>query len=51
MYDRVMQVNTTAGEATPQEVYAVFAKLNRENTAQGCWIQLNDGSWIKKEKK
>ena len=50
MYDRVIQVNTAAGEAKPQEVYAVFAKLNRENTTQGGWIQLNDGSWVKKDK-
>ena len=50
MYDRVIQVNTAASEAQTDEVYAVFAKFNRENTAPGCWIQLPDGAWIKKEK-
>jgi len=50
MFDRVIQVNTAASEANAGDVYAVFAKLNREESAPGTWIQLPDGKWLKKGK-
>ena len=47
--DRVVQVNESLKNASPEEVRAVFAKMNRQNAKPGTWIQLPNGKWVKKK--
>ncbi len=47
--DRVVQVNESLKNASPAEVHAVFAKMNRQNSKPGTWIQLPNGKWVKKK--
>ncbi len=47
--DRVVQVNESLKNASPEEVRAVFAKMNRQNSKPGTWIQLPNGKWVKKK--
>ncbi len=47
--DRVVQVNQSLKNATPDEVRAVFAKMNRQNSKPGTWVQLPNGKWVKKK--
>ncbi|NOY79054.1 MAG: YdbL family protein [Calditrichaeota bacterium] len=47
--NRIIQVNENLKNASPEEVQAVFAKMNRENSRPGTWIQLPNGKWVKKK--
>ena len=47
---RVMEVNEELQKAGKEEVYAVFAKMNRESAEHDTWIQQPDGTWVKKGK-
>ena len=51
IYDRVLEINPDANKAGQEKVYAVFAKLNRDSSEKGMWIQLTDGTWIEKTAK
>ncbi|MBN2091177.1 DUF1318 domain-containing protein [candidate division KSB1 bacterium] len=46
--DRVIEINADAANASKDDVYAIFAAMNREKAESGIWIQLPDGSWNKK---
>jgi len=46
--NRVIEVNTSLKDKNKEEVLAVFAKMNQENSSDGTWIQKPDGNWIKK---
>ncbi|MDZ7262571.1 MAG: YdbL family protein [candidate division KSB1 bacterium] len=46
--NRVLEVNDEAAKAGKEEVYAIFARMNQESAENGTWIQLPDGSWVKK---
>ncbi|MCI0511669.1 YdbL family protein [candidate division KSB1 bacterium] len=48
--NRVIEVNEDAAKASKEEVYTVFATMNRENAETGQWVQLPDGNWTKKVK-
>ena len=48
IYDRVLEINPDANKAGQEKVYAVFAKLNKDSSEKGTWIQLTDGTWTKK---
>ncbi len=50
IYDRVLELNPNAGRAGSAAVYAVFAKMNIEESAPGTWVQAEDGTWYRKEK-
>ncbi len=47
--NRIVQVNENLKNASPGEVQAVFAKMNRENSKPGTWIQFPTGRWVKKK--
>lgn len=47
--DRVIEINTDAANASKDDVYGIFASMNREKAEAGIWIQLPDGSWNKKK--
>jgi len=47
--NRIIQVNENLKNASPEEVQSVFAKMNRENSKPGTWIQLSGGKWVKKK--
>jgi len=51
IYARVLQVNEAAAEAGPEKVYEIFAKLNQDTSEPGTWLQLAEGTWVKKKKK
>lgn len=50
IYARVLQVNEDAAEAGQEKVYEIFAKLNHDTSEPGTWLQLPDGTWVKKAK-
>ncbi|MBC7186716.1 MAG: DUF1318 domain-containing protein [Calditrichaeota bacterium] len=50
IYDRVLELNPNAGRAGSAAVYAVFAKMNIEESAPGTWVQAEDGTWYRKGK-
>jgi len=50
IYDRVLELNPNAGRAGSAAVYAVFAKMNIEESAPGTWVQAEDGTWYRKAK-
>lgn len=45
---RVIELNSTLKKSDTEEVYAVFARMNQENSPKGTWIQNPDGTWIQK---
>ena len=47
--NRVIQVNEKLKNASTEEVQSVFAKMNRDNSKPGTWIQLPNGKWVKKK--
>jgi len=48
--NRVIELNEQAAQSSKDEVYAIFSKMHRDNTEEGCWIQLPNGEWVKKSK-
>ena len=50
IYARVLQVNEAAAEAGTEKVYEIFAKLNQDTSQPGTWLQLVEGTWVKKAK-
>lgn len=50
IYDRVLELNPNAGRAGSAAVYAVFAKMNIEESPPGTWVQGEDGTWYRKGK-
>jgi uncharacterized protein YdbL (DUF1318 family) len=50
IYTRVLQVNEAAAEAGQDKVYEIFARLNHDTSEPGTWLQLPDGTWVKKAK-
>lgn len=46
--DRIMVLNESAAKAGGDSVARIFAKINRDNSGPGTWIQKEDGEWIKK---
>ncbi len=46
--ERALQVNTQLAEAGEEAVGMVFAKMYQDESAPNTWIQLEDGSWIRK---
>ncbi|MCR4438615.1 MAG: DUF1318 domain-containing protein [bacterium] len=50
IYDRVLELNPNAGRAGTAAVYAVFAKMNSEESVPGTWVQAEDGTWYRKGK-
>ena len=46
---RIIQVNEKLKNAPLKEIQSVFAKMNRENSKPGTWIQLPNGKWMKKK--
>ena len=46
--ERVVELNDTLKKSNREEILAVFAKMNRENSPKGTWVQRSDGSWVKK---
>ena len=46
--DRIILLNQQAAKAGEATVAKIFAKLNQDNAKPGSWIQLEDGTWIKK---
>jgi len=45
---RVIELNDSLKKAAQQEVLAVFAKMNQENSPEGTWSQNPEGKWAKK---
>ena len=50
IYARVIQVNEAAANAGQKKVNEIFAKLNYDASEPGTWLQLTDGTWVKKSK-
>lgn len=50
VYARVLQVNEAAAEAGQEKVHEIFSKLNHDTSEPGTWLQLADGTWVKKAK-
>lgn len=50
IYDRVLDLNPNAGRAGSAAVYAVFAKMNIEESPPGTWVQAENGNWYRKGK-
>ncbi|HDI52440.1 DUF1318 domain-containing protein [candidate division KSB1 bacterium] len=48
--DRVLEINPNLKDTDRKQVCSIFAKMNRENSEPGTWIQLPDGQWVKKAK-
>lgn len=46
--ERVIELNDALKKSNREEVLAVFAKMNQENSPKGTWVQLSDGNWVKK---
>jgi len=46
---RVLSMNENINETTKKKIESIYAKINKDNSAPGTWIQFVDGSWIKKE--
>lgn len=47
--ERAMQVNEDIATAGEDAVLRVFAKIYQEESAPNTWIQLDDGSWVRKK--
>jgi len=46
--DRIIVLNESAAKAGSNNVAKIFAKINKDNSEPGTWIQSDDGKWIKK---
>lgn len=46
--ERVIELNDSLKKAVRDEILAIFAQINQENSAKGTWIQEPDGNWIVK---
>lgn len=46
--DRVVELNDTLKKTVRNDILAVFARMNQENSPEGTWVQQEDGSWVKK---
>ena len=46
--NRVFELNDEAAKTSKDEVYSIFAKMQRDNTESDCWVQLPSGDWVKK---
>jgi len=46
--ERIVILNEQASEAGATSVGKIFARMNQDNSAEGTWIQLDDGNWVKK---
>lgn len=45
---RVIELNDSLKKAVKRDVLTIFARMNQDNSPEGTWIQLPDGSWLKK---
>ena len=45
---RVIELNASLQKTVREDVLVIFAKMNRENTLDGTWIQQPNGTWEKK---
>jgi uncharacterized protein YdbL (DUF1318 family) len=46
--ERIVILNEQASEAGTTSVGKIFARMNQDNSAEGTWVQLDDGNWVKK---
>jgi len=46
--DRIIVLNESAAKAGSDNVAKIFAKINKDNSEPGTWVQSDDGEWIKK---
>jgi len=46
--NRIVVLNESAAKAGGDSVGRIFAKINRDNSETGTWIQKEDGKWAKK---
>ena len=46
--ERVIELNDALKKSNREEVLAVFAKMNQENSPKGTWVQRSDGGWVRK---
>ena len=46
--DRIVVLNESAAKAGGDSVAKIFAKINRDNSGPGTWVQNDDGKWTKK---
>lgn len=46
--DRIVEINSAVNPLDPEAVARVFAQMNRDASAPGTWIQLEDERWVKK---
>jgi len=46
--DRIVVLNESAAKAGDDSVAKIFAKINRDNSGSGTWIQKENGKWAKK---
>jgi uncharacterized protein YdbL (DUF1318 family) len=45
---RVIELKDSLKKAVKNDVLAIFAQMNQDNSPEGTWIQLPDGRWLKK---
>ncbi len=46
--NRVIELNASLKKAIKEDVLAIFARMNQENSPKGTWIQTRNGKWIRK---
>lgn len=44
--ERVIELNDSLKKAVRDDILAIFARINQENSAEGTWIQEQDGNWV-----
>lgn len=46
--ERILLLNEHAADAGEKNVAKIFAKINQDNAAEGAWIEIESGQWIRK---
>jgi uncharacterized protein YdbL (DUF1318 family) len=45
---RVIELNESLKKSNKDDIQAIFAKMNQENSPKGTWVQMDTGNWIRK---
>lgn len=45
---RIVEINSAVNPLDREAVARVFAQMNRDASAPGTWVQINDDRWVKK---
>jgi uncharacterized protein YdbL (DUF1318 family) len=46
--NRVVEINESLKQSVRQNILAIFAQMNQDNSPVGTWIQRQLGDWVKK---